>query len=73
MQKSCLAVCNGGDFCVDVAGPDTSSALLVLVFALLLGIIKKEQKVLKLKVEGTYLGKIGTLMDEKGTKTFCKE
>ena len=40
---------------------------------LLLGIIEKEQKVLKLKVEGTYLGKIGTLMDEKGTKTLCKE
>ena len=40
---------------------------------LLLGIIKKKQKVLKLKVEGTYLGKIGTLMDEKGTKTLCKE
>ena len=40
---------------------------------LLLGIIEKEQKGLKLKVEGTLLGKIGTLMDEKGTKTFCKE
>ena len=37
---------------------------------LLLGIIEKEQK---LKVEGTLLGKIGTLMDEKGTKTLCKE
>ena len=33
---------------------------------LLLGIIEKEQKGLKLKVEGT-------LMDEKGTKTLCKE
>ena len=53
---------------MDVAGPDTSSALLVLVFALLLGIIKKEQKGRKLKVEGTLLGKIGILMDEKGTK-----
>ena len=31
----------------------------------LLQIIKKEQKGLKLKVEGTLLGKIGTLMDEK--------
>ena len=40
---------------------------------LLLGIIEKEQKGLKLKVEGTLLGKIGTLMDEKVTKTFCKE
>ena len=40
---------------------------------LLLGIIEKEQKGLKLKIEGTLLGKIGTLMDEKGTKTFCKE
>ena len=40
---------------------------------LLLGIIEKEQKGLKLKVEGTLLGKIGTLMDEKGTKTLCKE
>ena len=40
---------------------------------LLLGIIKKEQKGPKLKVEGTLLGKIGILMDEKGTKTFCKE
>ena len=40
---------------------------------LLLGIIKKEQKVLKLKVEGTYLGKIGTLMDEKGTKTLNED
>ena len=37
---------------------------------LLFGIIEKEQK---LKVEGTLLGKIGTLMDEKGTKTLCKE
>ena len=34
------------------------------------GIIEKEQK---LKVEGTLLGKIGTLIDEKGTKTLCKE
>ena len=34
------------------------------------GIIEKEQK---LKVEGTLLGKIGTLMDEMGTKTLCKE
>ena len=40
---------------------------------LLLGIIEKEQKGLKLNVEGTLLGKIGTLMDEKGTKTLCKE
>ena len=40
---------------------------------LLLGIIEKEQKGLKLKVEGTLLGRIGTLMDEKGTKTLCKE
>ena len=40
------------------------------VTTLLLGIIEKEQK---LKVKGTLLGKIGTLMDEKGTKTFCKE
>ena len=40
---------------------------------LLLGMIEKEQKGLKLKVEGTLLGKIGTLMDEKGTKTLCKE
>ena len=40
---------------------------------LLLGIIEKEQKGLKLKVEGTLLGKIGTLMDEKGTKTLCRE
>ena len=39
----------------------------------LLRIIEKEQKGLKLKVEGTLLGKIGTLMDEKGTKTLCKE
>ena len=31
--------------------------------------IEKEQKGLKLKLEGTLLGKIGTLMDEKGTKT----
>ena len=36
---------------------------------LLLGIIEKEQK---LKVEGTLLGKIGTIMDEKGTKTLCE-
>ena len=40
---------------------------------LLLGIIEKEQKGLKLNVEGTLLGNIGTLMDEKGTKTLCKE
>ena len=40
---------------------------------LLLGMIEKEHKGLKLKVEGTLLGKIGTLMDEKGTKTLCKE
>ena len=33
-----------------------------------LGMIEKEQKGLKLKVEGTLLGKTGTLMDEKGTK-----
>ena len=38
-----------------------------------LGTIEKEHKGLKLKVEGTILGKIGTLMDEKGTKTLCKE
>ena len=38
-----------------------------------LGMIEKEHKGLILKVEGTLLGKIGTLMDEKGTKTFCKE
>ena len=37
------------------------------------GMIEKEHKGLKLKVEGTLLGKIGTLMDEKGTKTLCKE
>ena len=37
---------------------------------LLFGTIEKEQK---LKVEGTLLGKIGTVMDEKGTKTLCKE
>ena len=35
--------------------------------------IEKEHKRLKLKVEGTLLGKMGTLMDEKGTKTLCKE
>ena len=40
---------------------------------LLLGIIEKERKGLKLNVEGSLLGKIGTLMDEKGTKTLCKE
>ena len=40
---------------------------------LLLGNIEKEQKGLKLKVEGTYLGKIGTLMDEKGTKTLNED
>ena len=40
---------------------------------LLFGMIEKEHKGLKLKVEGTLLGKIGTLMDEKGTKTLCKE
>ena len=34
----------------------------------LLGIVEKEQKGLKLKVEETFLGKIETLMDEKGTK-----
>ena len=38
-----------------------------------LGMIEKEHKGLKHKVEGTLLGKIGTLMDEKGTKTLCKE
>ena len=38
-----------------------------------LGMIEKEHKGLKLKVEGTLLGKIGTLMDEKGTKPLCKE
>ena len=37
---------------------------------LLFGIIEKEQK---LKVEGTLFGKIGTIMDEKGIKTLCKE
>ena len=37
---------------------------------LLFGMIEKEHKGLKLKVEGTLLGKIGTLMDEKGTKTL---
>ena len=36
---------------------------------LLFGIIKKEQK---LKVEGTLLGKIGTLMDEKEQKLFVR-
>ena len=40
---------------------------------LLLGMIENEHKGLKLKVEGTILGKIGTLMDEKGTKTLCKD
>ena len=30
--------------------------------------LKKKHKGLKLKVEGTLLGKIGTIMDEKGTK-----
>ena len=34
--------------------------------------IEKEHKGLKLKVEGTLLGKIGTLMDEKGTKLFVR-
>ena len=38
-----------------------------------LGMIEKEHKGLKLKVEGTLLGKIGTLMDEKGTKMIEKE
>ena len=38
-----------------------------------LGMIEKEHKGLKLKVEGTLLGKIGTLMDEMRTKTLCKE
>ena len=33
----------------------------------LLRIIEKEQK-----VEGTLLGEIGILMNEKGTKTLCK-
>ena len=37
---------------------------------LLLGIIEKEQK---LKVEGTLLGKIGTFMVEKGTKTLNED
>ena len=37
---------------------------------LLFWIIEKEQK---LKVEGTLFGKIGTIMDEKGIKTLCKE
>ena len=36
---------------------------------LLFGIIVKGQK---LKVEGTLFGKIGTIMDEKGTKTLCE-
>ena len=36
---------------------------------LLFGIIEKEQK---LKVEGTLLGKIETLMDERGTKLFVR-
>ena len=38
-----------------------------------LGTIEKEHKFLKLKVEGTLLGKIGTLMDEKGTKTLNED
>ena len=38
-----------------------------------LGMIEKEHKGLKHKVEGTLLGKIGTLMDEKGTKMIEKE
>ena len=37
---------------------------------LLLGMIEKEQKGLKLKLEGTLLGKIGTLMDEKEQNSF---
>ena len=40
---------------------------------LLLGMIEIEPKGLRLKVEGTLLGKIGTLMDKKRTKTLCKE
>ena len=40
---------------------------------LLLGIIEKEQKGLKLKLEGTLLGKIGTFMFEKGTKTLNED
>ena len=40
---------------------------------LLLGMIQKEHKGLKLKVERTLLGKIGILMNEKVTKTLCKE
>ena len=35
--------------------------------------IEKEQKGLKLKVEGTLLGKIGTLTNEKGTKLFVRK
>ena len=38
---------------------------------LLFGLIEKEQKGQKLT--GTLLGKIGTIMDKKGTKTLCKE
>ena len=37
---------------------------------LLFGIIEKEQK---LKVEGTFLGKIGRFMVEKGTKTLNED
>ena len=35
--------------------------------------MNKNKKGLKLREEGTLLGKIGTLMDEKGTKNVCKE
>ena len=35
--------------------------------------IEKKHKGLKLKVEGTLLGKIGTFMDKKDTKTLFKE
>ena len=35
--------------------------------------IEKEHKGLKLKVEGTLLGKIGTFMFEKGTKTLNED
>ena len=43
------------------------------VTTLLLGMIKKERKGMKLKVEGTLLGNIWNIMDEKGPKTLCKE
>ena len=37
-----------------------------------LGMVEKEQKGLKLKVDGTLLGKIGTLMDKNGTNTYVQ-